>query len=146
LSKSPYIILSISARAITCMRLVDNVVTRVHADFVRKYTAKDPMFLNLPLETHAILGQPLTEESLIKLAKSDQLDILYLDKLPTKVRKARTERPATRAHVLAEQRKILEDAMLDINQDDNTDTNHIDTDSDSEDDNHNSSTRKVHFK
>ena len=102
LYKSPYVTLSTAGRAITCMRLTDGVITRIHVDHVRKYSDKDALFEQLPAETHKLLGQPLTSEALKLFARTDALDLLYLDRLPLKQLKARVERPATRSQATKE--------------------------------------------
>jgi hypothetical protein len=119
------------------------VISRVHVDFVRPYLATDKTFVNLPPETHNILGRPLTENSLINLAKTDNLELLYLDRLQAKARKARIEKPATRAVTLKQRKNDLQDAILDLQFDDNLST--MDSESEEDDPNTQINSRRVHF-
>ena len=112
LYKSPYVTLSAAGRAITCMRLTDGFVTRIHADHVRKYSDKDALFQQLPESTHTLLGQPFTADALKQFARTDTLDLLYLDKLPLKQLSARVDTHKTRSQTKQE-RVAFEDNISD---------------------------------
>ena len=84
MSKSPYIVCEVTPTTVFVMRLVDKFPTTVHVDFVKKFSAKDPDFADLPHEVLAILGKPITERKLCELAKVDKLEMVYSETLPTK--------------------------------------------------------------
>jgi hypothetical protein len=105
---SPFMVVDTAAKTVLCVRLTDGYSIQCHLDFVRKYRSKDPMFASLPAEVLQVLGEPLTEEALLKLAEHDQLPIIYLDH-PTR-RPSAAARPTTRAEAARRNAQLQEAA------------------------------------
>ena len=114
LYKSPFVVIASKVSSVIVMRLADSFVTSRHPDDILVYsekTKKQLMLQDLGPEVWAILGEPLDKDKLESLAKSDQLPLIYTDKIlenPT--------RPVTRS--LRKQAKLLENAFIENEEDD----------------------------
>ena len=93
--RSPQIVMTASRQSVVTLRLSDSFVSRHHPDDLIPYKGneKDPqLYDSLPPEVLAFLGKPMSATSLVELAKTDSLDIIYSDMaLPDK------EAPVTRS-------------------------------------------------
>ena len=81
--KSPHVVVSSTKTSVLTMRLADGFVTRHHPDAMIEYKGKEKMpelFEQLPKEVTKFLGEPMTEQKLIELAKEDKLDLIYVDR------------------------------------------------------------------
>jgi hypothetical protein len=81
--KSPNIVISATPTSAVTMRLGDSFISRHHPDDLLPYKGEKKnhkLYEFLPQEVLAFLGKPLSQDSLLELAKSDQLDMIYNDK------------------------------------------------------------------
>jgi hypothetical protein len=101
--------------------LADGFETRIHADHCRLYKSKDVLFSQLPEETHALLGKPLTTAALTEFCRTDQCELLYLDRLPQTTLKSLVERPQTRAatKAAAAAKAAISNQHADVDSDEN---------------------------
>jgi hypothetical protein len=142
LQKSPFMVISVGPRkrALYCIRLTDNFLVQTNVDFVRRYRPKDkddPAFKDLPPEMLKILGAPMTSDDIIRLAKMDKLDFLYMDRprytneTPKKVarqimqgapkyKRGTIEKPMTRAEKAKEKRALQKAALATLDSDRST--------------------------
>ena len=111
--KSPFLVLEYDEvrfpYSVYIMRISDKVVMRVSPNRLRKFREKDPeLFREIPTEVLQVLGKPLTEAELRRLAYADTLEVIYRDKF---VEEIPTSARLTRAQA-AKQRELLEQALL----------------------------------
>jgi hypothetical protein len=106
MSRSPFIVISLHPTSVTVQRLVDGVSMRVHQNTLRFFREKTAdLYDKLPQEVLDIIGEPLTEEKLISLAKTDELAEIFLE--PHIKGKIPTIRPSA-----ASKRQKLEAALM----------------------------------
>ena len=92
------------------MRLADGFVSRHHPDAMLEYKGKDKieeLHEGMPPEVERFMGKPLSEKSLLDLAKHDRLDLIYVDRqLPETdviiTRSRARKRDEARAYEMAE--------------------------------------------
>ena len=117
LYKSPFVVVTSKKNSVIVMRLADGFVTARHPDdlFVcSEETKQSPLLAGLDPEVWAILGSKLDKDKLEDLARTDKLPLIYTDRILEK-----PSRPTTWA--LAKQKKTLENAYLEKEDDSETD-------------------------
>lgn len=88
--KSPQIVISASGTSVVTMRLADSFVSRHHPDdlLLFKGEQKDnELYKEIPQNVLAFLGKPISSESLLELARKDDLELIYSDHMaqPTSI-------------------------------------------------------------
>jgi hypothetical protein len=129
LYKSPFVVTDVAANTAVVTRLTDAYSVQLHVDYLTPYKEKSQMFKDLPTEVVAILGAPLTEEALLRLAEVDELPLIFLDR---PVRPPPAGHPVTRAE--ARRRKLAAQEAAAAATDSNSPWLHVqDDDEDDED-------------
>jgi len=108
LNKSPFQVVSVGAVTLIARRLVDNYTIQIRTDYCRKYVPHDPECQLLPDEVKEIVGKPLTIESLIELAKIDELQIVMTDRSLMEVKPSEPVRTRAQAQLLADRENLPE--------------------------------------
>jgi hypothetical protein len=82
--KSPFVVVAQKPRSIVVMRLADGLVTARHPQDIRVYddsTKTSDLFKALDPKIIDILGGPLDRQNLERLARADELPIIYTDRI-----------------------------------------------------------------
>ena len=82
--KSPQIVLEAHSTSVLTLRLADGFISRHHPDDILLFNSKTNGSIDfsfVPEPVLQILGRPLSQSSLIELAKNDTLDLIYVDKI-----------------------------------------------------------------
>ena len=95
--QSPFIVTKVGSKQVHIKRLADNFETYYHADDCRKFVTGDPQFDSLPKEVLDIIGKPLTEASIIALARIDKLEHIFVkEQVPAGQHRTRTQTRRTK--------------------------------------------------
>ena len=104
LYRSPFMVVSITEKALQLVRLTDNVPMLVHKDWVRKLRPNHELCEGLPPSVRKIIGGDLSGKTLRRLAEEDSLDQIYLDYFQPELNIVRT-RARSRAQAQKEATK-----------------------------------------
>ena len=79
---SPQLVITATATSVVTMRLADGFVSRHHPDAMTEYKGEKKsahLHKDLPPSVLRFLGQPMTTKTLLQLAQSDSLPLIYRD-------------------------------------------------------------------
>ena len=106
---SPQIVITATPTSVVTMRLADGFVSRHHPDAITAYKGAQKsvhLHKSLPPSVLRFLGQPLSNKSLLQLAKDDSLPIIYRDHIGTNFDKI-----MTRSRSKLEAQKLLQQEL-----------------------------------